>query len=127
MTTTTTEMKLSNGTGRIWESSADKFSWAHPDGSQGEETSFDDAVRALDEIDRDADLINKLNSRYPGQKFTVLANAGDFEAAAEAAAGVAWGLWADLRRAAGLPSDHQTRQRWIAAHTPKGKQGSHYR
>ena len=120
-------MKLATGTGRIWESAAGKFGWAHPDGSQGEAESFDDAVRNLDEIDRDADLINKLNSRYPGQKFTVLANDGDFEAAAEAAAGVAWGLWADLRRVAGLDYDHATRCAWIAAHTPKGKHGSHYR
>jgi hypothetical protein len=127
MTSTTTEMKLATGTGRIWESAAGKFGWAHPDGSQGEAESFDDAVRALDEIDRDAGLLNKLNSRYPTAKFTVLANAGDFEAAAEAAAGVAWGLWADLRRVAGLDYDHATRCAWIAAHTPKGKHGSHYR
>jgi len=114
-------MKLATGTGRIWESAAGKFGWVHPDGSEGQAESFDDAVRALDEIDRDADLINKLNSRHPTAKFTTLANTGDFEAAAEAAAGVVWGLWADLRRAAGLPYDHQTRQRWIAAHTPTFK------
>jgi hypothetical protein len=71
MTSTTTEMKLATGTGRIWESAAGKFGWAHPDGSQGEAESFDDAVRALDEIDRDAGLLNKLNSRYPTAKFTV--------------------------------------------------------
>jgi hypothetical protein len=49
------------------------------DGSEGQAESFDDAVRALDEIDRDADLLNKLNTRYPTAKFTALANEGNFE------------------------------------------------
>jgi hypothetical protein len=120
-------MKLATGTGRIWESAAGTFGWAHPDGSQGEETSFDDAVRALNGADFYGSLMYKLNTRYPTAKFTALANEGNFEEAAEAAAGVAWGLWADLRRVAGLDYDHATKCAWISAHTPKGKHGSHYR
>ena len=119
----TTEIPLENGTGRIWESRPGTWSWAHNDGSEGESKSFCDSLTELNQIDRETALIAKINTRYPREKFTALANTGDFEAAAEAAAGVVWGIWIDLRRAAGLPYDNQARQDWITAHTARTAKG----
>lgn len=61
-------------------------------------------------------ILNKLNSTYRNSEITRLANAGDLAGAAEMAAKMAmWGLWIELRNAAGLPGDDATRNAWLAA------------
>jgi hypothetical protein len=48
-----TEIRLSSGVGRIWEESPGRFSWAHPDGSEGVRcTSFSEALAELTAADQ---------------------------------------------------------------------------
>lgn len=61
-------------------------------------------------------ILSKLNARYANSEITRIANAGDLAGAAEMAAKMAmWGLWIELRNAAGLPSDDAARNEWLAA------------
>ena len=61
-------------------------------------------------------ILNKLNSKYANSEITRIANTGDIAGAAEMAAKMAmWGLWIELRNAAGLPSDDAARNEWLAA------------
>ena len=61
-------------------------------------------------------LLEKLNAKFPYAEFTGLAESGQFVAAADSAGkhGV-WGVWAELREAAGLPSDDTARNELVAA------------
>ena len=61
------------------------------------------------------EILAKLNSKYSNSEITRLANAGDWTAAQNAAAGIAWGLWAEIGEAAGLPCDETARQQWLDA------------
>jgi len=61
------------------------------------------------------ELLAKLNTKYPTADFTRRANAGDWPGAADAAAGFAWGVWAECRTAAGLPSDSAAQSEKVAA------------
>lgn len=64
-----------------------------------------------------AKLIEKLTTRFAGSEISKLALAGDVAGAADLAAGTGvWGLWAELREAAGLPSDDAARAEWLAAY-----------
>jgi GH24 family phage-related lysozyme (muramidase) len=60
------------------------------------------------------ELLAKLNSKYANSEITRLANAGDWAGAQNAAAGVMWGLWAQIGEAAGLPCDDNARNQWLA-------------
>ena len=63
-----------------------------------------------------SDILQTLNNRYPDSKVTKLANTGDFAAAADEAGRFGmWGLWEQLRTAAGLPSDTDARAKWLKA------------
>lgn len=62
-------------------------------------------------------ILNKLNTNYPSHPATVLANSGDMEAAASAAAGHGqWGLWEQIRASVGLSIDDDARQEWMSAY-----------
>ena len=62
-------------------------------------------------------ILNKLNTTYPSHPATVLANSGDMEAAASAAAGHGqWGLWEQIRESVGLSVDADARQEWMSAY-----------
>lgn len=61
------------------------------------------------------ELLAKLNSKFPTAEFTRRANTGDWSEAADAAAGLAWGVWAECRTAAGLPSDSVAQSEKVAA------------
>lgn len=52
-----TEIRLTDkndnpaGIGSVWEARPGKFSWSHPDGSQGSEcSSFEEAVKELEAV-----------------------------------------------------------------------------
>ena len=61
------------------------------------------------------ELLAKLNSKYGNSEITRRANAGDWAGAQNAAAGVMWGLWAEIGAATGLPCDEAARQQWLDA------------
>lgn len=61
------------------------------------------------------ELLAKLNSKFPTAEFTRLANVGDWSGAADAAAGLAWGVWAECCNAAGIPSDSSSQSEKVAA------------
>jgi len=61
------------------------------------------------------ELLAKLTAKYPTAEFTRRAIAGDWSGAADAAAGLAWGVWAECRTAAGLPSDSAAQSEKVAA------------
>lgn len=46
-----TEITVKGGIGRVWESREGKWSWAHPDGSEGIAASFEAAVAELEAYD----------------------------------------------------------------------------
>ena len=60
------------------------------------------------------ELLAKLNQKFATSEITRLANAGDWAGAQKAAAGMAWGLWAEIGEVAGLPCDDSARQQWTA-------------
>jgi hypothetical protein len=66
-------------------------------------------------------LLVKLETKFPGAAFTALARSGNWPAAADAAAGVAWGIWAECRHAAGLDASDLARNEWIAEQAAKRK------
>ena len=61
------------------------------------------------------ELLSKLTAKYPTAEFTRRANSGDWSGAADAAAGLAWGVWIECRTAAGLPSDSVAQSEKVAA------------
>jgi hypothetical protein len=62
-------------------------------------------------------ILNKLNTNYPTHPATSLANSGDMEAAASAAAGHGqWGLWEQIRASVGLSIDAEARAEWMSAY-----------
>lgn len=45
------EILLDSGeTGRVWQSAHNRYSWAHPDGSEGFESTYEQAVASLEEV-----------------------------------------------------------------------------
>ena len=62
-------------------------------------------------------LIEKLNRKFPLAHGTALARSGDWSGAAADFAGLAmWGVWAECRNAAGLPSDESAKNEIVAAY-----------
>lgn len=62
-------------------------------------------------------LIEKLNRKFPTARGTVLARTGDWDGAAAEFAGMAvWGVWAECRNEAGLPSDAAAKSEIVAAY-----------
>lgn len=43
-----TEFAVKGGIGRVWEKRSGHWGWAHPDGSEGEEATFEEAQRACE-------------------------------------------------------------------------------
>ncbi len=62
-------------------------------------------------------ILNKLNANYPTHPATALANSGDMEAAANAAAAHGqWGLWEQIRESVGLSISSIDRAEWMSAY-----------